>query len=46
MFGVIELWIEGTQMIELLTPDMQDEYRASMSPASWRALLAEAAPIT
>ncbi len=43
MFGVIELWIEGRQMIELLTPEMQDEYRAGMSPEGWRRLLAGAA---
>ena len=26
MFGVIELWIEGRQMMEVLTPAMQAEY--------------------
>jgi hypothetical protein len=26
MFGVIELWIEGRQMMEVLTPEMQAEY--------------------
>ena len=36
LFGVIELWIEGRQMIEVLTPEMQAEYRAVMDPASWR----------
>jgi hypothetical protein len=30
MFGVIELWIEGRQMMEVLTPDMQSEYLAVM----------------
>jgi len=45
MFGVIELWIEGRQMMELLTPEMQAEYRATMSPASWRAALAAGAPL-
>ena len=38
-FGVVEMWIEGRQMIELLTPDMQDEYRAAMSPENWRRML-------
>ncbi len=33
MFGVIELWIEGRQMMEVLTPDMQSEYLAVMGPA-------------
>lgn len=30
MFGVIELWIEGRQMMEVLTPQMQSEYLATM----------------
>jgi hypothetical protein len=34
MFGVMELWVEGTRMIEVLTPEMQDEYLAlSMADA-------------
>lgn len=44
MFGVIELWIEGRQMMELLTPEMQDEYRSSMTIAKWRAMLAAGPP--
>lgn len=36
MFGVVELWIEGRQMMEILTPEMQDEYQASMSAETWR----------
>jgi hypothetical protein len=31
LFGVIELWIEGHQMMEILTPDMQSEYEAAMA---------------
>jgi hypothetical protein len=30
MFGVVELWIEGRQMMEVLTPEMQAEYLAAM----------------
>jgi hypothetical protein len=30
MFGVIELWIEGRLMMEVLTPPMQAEYLAAM----------------
>ncbi|HEX4023461.1 MAG TPA: hypothetical protein VHX52_01965 [Steroidobacteraceae bacterium] len=37
MFGVIELWVEGRQMMEVLTPEMQAEYLSTMSPAN-RAL--------
>jgi hypothetical protein len=40
MFGVVELWVEGRQMLELLTPDMQAEYRATTTIANWRAMLA------
>jgi hypothetical protein len=32
LFGVIELWIEGRQMMEVLTPAMQAEYLAAMAP--------------
>lgn len=40
MFGVIELWIEGRQMMEILTPEMQQEYQSSMTIENWRQLLA------
>ena len=31
LFGVVELWIEGRQMMEVLTPEMQTEYLAAMA---------------
>jgi hypothetical protein len=40
MFGVLELWIEGRQMMEILTPEMQGQYCATMSASNWRAMLA------
>ncbi|WP_340265841.1 hypothetical protein [Sphingobium mellinum] len=43
-FGVIELWIEGRQMVEMLTADMQAEYLASMTMSNWRAILDAGAP--
>ena len=43
VFGVIELWIEGRQMMELLTPEMQAEYLAFATPENFRAI-ANAAP--
>ena len=43
-FGVIELWIEGTRMIEVLTPDMQDEYRQTMTVSGWWGML-ESGPV-
>jgi len=39
-FGVIELWIEGRQMIEVLTPEMQREYLDSMTIDNWKRMLA------
>lgn len=38
-FGVIELWIEGRQMVELLTAEMQAEYLATMTVDNYRAML-------
>ncbi|MBS0503935.1 MAG: hypothetical protein JSS55_09085 [Proteobacteria bacterium] len=43
-FGVIEIWIDGCQMIEVLTPEMQREYLDCVTVAGWRALLAAGAP--
>ena len=39
-FGVIELWIEGRQMVELLTAEMQAEYLATLTVDNYRAMLA------
>lgn len=43
-FGVIELWIEGRQMVELLTDEMQAEYLAAMTVGHWRDMLTARAP--
>lgn len=43
-FGVLELWIEGTRMVEILTADMAREYLASVTIANWQAMLAAHAP--
>jgi hypothetical protein len=40
VFGVIEMWIEGRQMIEVLTPEMQAEYLASVTIPNWKQMLA------
>jgi hypothetical protein len=42
LFGVIELWIEGRQMIEVLTPEMQAEYQATATLANWKRMTAPA----
>lgn len=39
IFGVLELWIEGTRMIEVLTPDMQREYLDTMTVPGWTGFL-------
>jgi hypothetical protein len=42
-FDVIELWIEDTTMIEVLTDEMQKQYLAFATPANFRAFAAAAA---
>lgn len=42
-FDVIELWIEHTTMIEVLTEEMQQQYLAFATPANFRAFAAAAA---
>jgi hypothetical protein len=41
---VIEVWVEGSFMIEVLTPEMQAEYLASFNFAGYERFLAAAAP--
>ena len=38
-FGVIEVWIDGCQMIEVLTPEMQREYLDAVTVANWSKML-------
>ncbi|MCT2401695.1 hypothetical protein [Novosphingobium mangrovi (ex Huang et al. 2023)] len=39
-FGVIELWIEGDRVVEVLTDVMQAEYLATMRLSAWEDMLA------
>jgi hypothetical protein len=39
-FGVIEIFMEGCQMIEVLTPEMQEEYLDAVTIPNWKAMLA------
>jgi len=39
LFGVLELWVEGDRMVEVLTSEMQAEYLAAMTPANWLRLV-------
>lgn len=41
-FGLIELWVEGCLMVEVLTPEMQQEYLETVTVANWRRILEEA----
>lgn len=38
-FGVLEIFIEGCQMIEVLTAEMQREYVAAVTIPNWRTML-------
>jgi hypothetical protein len=40
-FRVIEFWVDNTQMIEMLTPAMQQEYPGSITLENWRNMLAQ-----
>ena len=45
-FGVIEIFAEGCQMIEVLTDEMQREYIAAVTIENWKEMLkARALPI-
>jgi hypothetical protein len=35
-FRVIEVWVDGVTMLEVLDPSMQAEYQRSMTPANWK----------
>ena len=39
-FGVIEMFVEGCQMIEVLTDEMQREYVDAITIPNWMAMLA------
>lgn len=41
-FGVVELWVEGDRMVEVLTAEMQAEYLASFTIENWKRMLAGA----
>jgi hypothetical protein len=41
-FEVIEVWLENRILVEVLTPEMQRQYLAFLTPANWKAFLAEA----
>jgi hypothetical protein len=44
VFGVIEVWIEGVQMVEVLTREMQAEYLDSITIENWNRMLVAGRP--
>lgn len=44
LFGVIEVWIEGRFLIEVMTPEMQRQYLDRITPANWERMLAAGPP--
>lgn len=40
-FEVIEVWLENRILIEVLTPEMQQQYLAAITLANWRRFVAE-----
>lgn len=43
VFGVIEVWVEGCRLVELLTPEMQAEYMGAATRALQQGFAAMAA---
>lgn len=39
LFDVIEIYVEGSRMIEVLTAEMQADYLRTMTVPNWRAML-------
>ena len=39
-FRVIEVWVDNCLMLEMMTPEMQEEYQRSITVENWRAMLA------
>jgi len=44
-FDLIEVWVEGCQMIEVLTPAMQREYLDAVTIYNWQRMLASPPPM-
>lgn len=39
LFRVIEFWIDNCQMLEMLTPEMQEEYQRSVTIETWKDMI-------
>lgn len=44
IFGVLEVWIEGRLLVEVLTPEMQREYLDGLTIPAWQSMLAKGPP--
>ena len=40
-FQVVEFWVDNCLMLEMMTPEMQAEYQATITPENWRNMLAQ-----
>ena len=38
-FRVIEFWVDNNLMLEMMTPEMQEEYQRSITVENWRSML-------
>jgi len=45
-FRVIEFWVDNALMLEMLTPEMQQEYQDNVTIPNWRAMLPQVFKIT
>ena len=45
-FRVVEFWVDNVLMLEMLTPEMQQEYRDNVTVENWRAMLPQVFKIT
>ena len=45
-FRVIEFWVDNALMLEMLTPEMQQEYLRAATTERWRAMLANVWKLT
>ena len=45
-FRVIEFWVDNNLMLEMLTPEMQEEYQRSITIENWLSMLTDAFKLT
>jgi len=45
-FRVIEFWVDNALMLEMLTPEMQQEYQDNVTIPNWREMLPQIFKIT